>query len=323
VTGAFGCIGAWCVAAVVARGHFVVAYDLGDDDRRLRIALDDDQLAAVVHVQGDVTDRAQLGDVIEEYAITNVIHLAALQVPFCRADPPRGAHVNVVGTINVLDAVRERRDRMRHVVYASSIAVYASASADGTGPAHTNGGLPATLYGVFKRADESAAALYYEDFGVSSIGLRPHTVYGPGRDQGLTAAPTLAMLAASRGERYHIPFGGQAQYQYAPDVGEAFVRASELSYRGASVHTLDGPVASIAEVISAIEAAAPAAVGLITAEDAPLPFPPEADSSSFVELIGAHTTRALPGGVRETISNFQTLARPGASVAGRVEIRAD
>src|SRR5258708_5652620 len=63
---------------------------------------------------------------------------------------------------------------------------------------------PSTLYGVFKLANEGTAAGYFADFGVASIGLRPHTIYGPGRDQGLTSAPTAAMVAAARGEDYEI-----------------------------------------------------------------------------------------------------------------------
>ena len=92
-----------------------------------------------------------------------------------------------------------------------------------------------------------------------SIGLRPHTIYGPGRDQGLTSAPTAAMVAAARGEAYEIPFGGSLQLQYVADAGEAFVRASEAGADGASVHNLDGPVASVEEIVAAIEAAAPGA----------------------------------------------------------------
>ena len=111
-----------------------------------------------------------------------MIHLAALQVPFVRADPVLGARVNVVGTVNVLEAVRRRADRMGPLVYASSIAVYGAA---GTLAADDH---PGTLYGVFKRANEGTALRYFEDYGVSSIGLRPHTVYGPARDQGLTSA---------------------------------------------------------------------------------------------------------------------------------------
>jgi nucleoside-diphosphate-sugar epimerase len=87
-------------------------------------------------------------------------------------------------------------------------------------------GVPSTLYGVYKRANEGTADVYAAERGLPSVGLRPHTVYGPGRDQGLTSAPTVAMLAAAAGSPYRLPFGGAYQLQYAPDVAAAFVAAA-------------------------------------------------------------------------------------------------
>jgi len=295
VTGAFGAIGAWTVRALLDRGHDVVTYDLGASDHRLRLALSDEQVAALWRIEGDVTDLDRLETVIADEGITGVIHLAALQVPFVRADPVAGAAVNVGGTVNVLEAVRRRGEGMAPVVYASSIAALAEPP----------GAYPSTLYGVFKLANEGTAARYYEDYGVRSVGLRPHTVYGPGRDQGLTSAPTAAMVAAAEGREFRIPFGGALQLQYVADAGEAFVRASEAGADGASVHNLDGPVATIPEVIAAIERAAPEAAGLVTAEEDPLPFPPSVDATSFTALVGGPVARPLEDGVAEAIARFR------------------
>ena len=124
VTGALGCIGAWTVRGLVRDGAQVVALDVGSDARRLRLIMTPDELAAVTFVTGDITDLASVEAVLDGHGITNVIHLAALQVPFCRADPPRGALVNVVGTVNIFEAVRRRADAMAPVVYTSSMAVY-------------------------------------------------------------------------------------------------------------------------------------------------------------------------------------------------------
>jgi UDP-glucuronate 4-epimerase len=294
VTGALGALGAWVCRSLLDRGQDVVTYDLGGSDHRLRLALGDDELAALVRLDGDVTDLDRLQRALEEHDVTNVIHLAALQVPFVREDPVLGSRVNVTGTVNVLEAVRRRGAGMGPVVYASSIAALAS-----------GGEYPSTLYGVFKLANEGTAAGYFADFGVSSIGLRPHTVYGPGRDQGLTSAPTAAMAAAARGEEYEIPFGGSLQLQYVADAGEAFVRAGEVRAEGASVHNLDGPVASVQEIVAAIEQAAPGA--RITHGTDPLPFPPEVDSRSFTELVGGPTARPLKDGVAESIERFRAL----------------
>src|SRR3712207_9049540 len=113
VTGSSGCIGAWVVAQLVRDGTPVVALDASDDDHRLRLLLDDDELSGLVRVRGDITNLDGLERTFDEHGITRVVHLAALQVPFCRADPPLGARVNVVGTVNVLEAAARRADRMR------------------------------------------------------------------------------------------------------------------------------------------------------------------------------------------------------------------
>ncbi len=101
-------------------------------------------------------------------------------------------------------------------------------------------GLPGTIYGVYKRANEGSASIYHAERGVASIGLRPHTVYGVGRDQGLTSAPTRAMLAAAAGVPVPDPVRRRSQFQYAPDVARAFVQAALSGYDGATVHNLAG-----------------------------------------------------------------------------------
>jgi nucleoside-diphosphate-sugar epimerase len=229
------------------------------------------------------------------------VHLAALQVPLVRADPALGALVNVVGTVNVLEAAR-RAGLAAPVVYASSIAAFGP-----RGP----GDVPQTLYGVFKRANEETALRYFEDYGVSSIGLRPHTVYGPGRDQGLTSSPTVAMLAAAAGVPYEIPFGGRLQLQYLPDVAEAFVRASEAGVTGAFVHTLDGPSASVGEVVELVEAASGVAPGTIRWQGDALPFPGHVDGHGFVDLLGGSVNRPLEDGVADTVARFRRLLAHG------------
>jgi nucleoside-diphosphate-sugar epimerase len=300
VTGVLGAIGAWTAKTLVDRGCGVVGLDVGSSRHRLDVAFESGERGGLTFVEGDITDLDALERRVASQGITNVIHLAAMQVPFVRERPALGALVNVVGTANVLEVAR-RAGLATPVVYASSIAVF--------GP--TGDGEPQTLYGVYKRANEATALRFFEDYDVSSIGLRPHTVYGPGRDQGLTSAPTAAMLAAAAGRPYEIPFGGRLQLQYLPDVAEAFVRASELDRRGASVHTLDGPSASVDEVVDLIEAASGVRHGTITRRGEPLPFSGEADGSSFVELLGGSVNRPLADGIADAVERFRRLLATG------------
>jgi UDP-glucuronate 4-epimerase len=304
VTGALGCIGAWAVKAVLEDGDEPVGYDLGDATHRLELILLPEERERLMLVRGDITDLDAFGRTLDEHEITRVVHLAALQVPFCRADPVLGARVNVVGTVNVFEAVKERAGRIPGVAYASSAAVYGPGDPS---PAPESGGTaPATFYGVTKQANEGTARLYWAESGVPSIGIRPFVVYGPGRDQGMTSGPTQAMAAAARGESFAIGYGGTAQYDYAPAVGRAFVTASRAP-AGAVVANFPGARASMAEVVAAIEAEAPAVAGRITYEEAPLPFPEELEARALEEAIGPVPQPHLAEGIGETIERFRGL----------------
>jgi nucleoside-diphosphate-sugar epimerase len=278
--------------------------------------MSDVEIARVRRRQGDITALDEMERVLDDEAITHVIHLAALQVPFCRADPPLGARVNVFGTVNVFEAVRRRADRIASVVYASSIAAY-DALEEGGGTVEMSG-QPGTLYGVYKRANEGTAHVYWADHGVRSVGLRPHTVFGPGRDQGLTSAPTIAMLAAAAGRAYRIPFGGTSQFQYAPDAARAFVAAARAAADGASVHNLAGTSVSMAEVVAAIAAAAPDSAGRIEFDEVLLPFPGAVDASSFAVLVGGIPETPFPEAVADSVARFRDLITRGLVDPARV-----
>jgi UDP-glucuronate 4-epimerase len=304
VTGALGCIGAWTIKALLDRGEEPVGYDLGTDPRRLRLILDDAELSRVTLVEGDIADGDALGQALDEHEVTHVVHLAALQVPFCRENPALGARVNVLGTVAVFEAVKARRGRIAGLAYASSTAVY---NASDPSPAPESGGsAPGTLYGVYKLANEGTARVYWQDEHVPSIGIRPYVVYGPGRDQGMTSGPTLAMEAAARGEGFAIGYGGTVQYDYAADVGEAFARASRSATDGAHVANFPGLPASLEEVVAAIKAAAPEVAGKITWSTDPLPFPALLESELLERLVGELPRMTLEKGVRRTIDHFRS-----------------
>jgi nucleoside-diphosphate-sugar epimerase len=309
VTGADGCIGTWVVRRLVRDGVAVTSLDLGAEAARWPLVMSEDEIARVRRRQGDITDLEAVERVLDADGITHVIHLAALQVPFCRADPPLGARVNVLGTVNVFEAVKRRADRISSLVYASSIAAY-DALEEGGGTLEM-GGHPGTLYGVYKRANEGTAHVYWADHGVRSVGLRPHTVFGPGRDQGLTSAPTTAMLAAAAGRPFRIPFGGTSQFQYAPDAARAFVAAAMAGGEGATVHNLAGMSVSMADVVAAITAAAPDSAGRIGFDDVLLPFPGAADAASFTALVGALPDTPFPEAVADSVGRFRDLIARG------------
>jgi UDP-glucuronate 4-epimerase len=313
VTGALGCIGAWTVRLLAGEGTPAVATDLGQDAARWRL-LDPELERQVPLVHGDVTDAAGFERLVAEHGITHVIHLAALQVPFARANPTLGARVNVEGMAVVLEAVRRLRDQMRGLSFASSIAVYGPADRYGPGPLpHDAPPEPTTLYGSYKLADEWMARVYRREYGITSIGLRGAVVYGPGRDQGLTSSPTSAMLAAAVGRPYRIDWGGEAGYHHARDVAAAFIAAARACETGDETDTYNLAVdtRSMDEVVEAIREAAGGPVD-VTYEPVQLPFPSAYDPSTLEQRLGAPPPLTpIREGVRETVEAFRAAAADG------------
>jgi nucleoside-diphosphate-sugar epimerase len=290
VTGASGCIGAWTVLTLVQEGAEVVALDRDTANQRLRL-IGGDGVKPAHAVDVDIRDLPAVERVLEEHAITHMVHLAALQVPFCRADPPRGAEVNVAGTVNLFEAAR-RHGLSTPIAYASSAAVYDAAGVTLT---------PTSIYGVYKIANEGSARIFWQESQVASVGLRPLIVYGGGRDQGVTSSPTLAMAAAARGEAFRIAFGGSTQMQYGPDVARAFIDAARRPAKGAEVYNLGGPDVTVAEIVACIEQAAPGAD--VTFDDVALPF-----ASRLPEPWFEMAVTPLAEGVAATIELYRRAA---------------
>ena len=321
VTGALGCIGAWTVRELVREGVQVVAFDVGKDPRRLELVMTPDELARVTFVTGDITGLDSLERALADHAITNVVHLAALQVPFCRADPPLGARVNVVGTVNVFEAVSRRGaagHAMAPIVYTGSIGMFSASDADPvTGQLREDAEPhPGNHYGVYKFANEGTARIYWADSGVPSVGLRPMTVYGAGRDQGMTSSPTVAIAAAVLGTPFRIAFGGSTLYQYAEDVAKTLLLASRAAPAGARVFNLGGSPVAMTDWIDAIEAAVPGASDLITNEPKPLPFPSDIQHDSLAAL-GDIPVTPYREAIAATARIYQALAADGRLVGGQ------
>jgi nucleoside-diphosphate-sugar epimerase len=312
ITGGYGCIGAWIVSQLLSRRDSVFIYDLEEDQRRLRLILDDEQLTRVGFHQGDVTDLDNLRHAIARHGITHVVHLAGLQVPTCRANPILGAKVNVIGTLAVFEAVKAFQPQVQRLVYASSAAVFGPQTDYGAGPLADDVKLtPTTHYGYFKCCNEGNARVYFRDHGLSSIGLRPWTVYGVGRDFGMTSEPTRAIKSLALDRPYQISYGGWQDMQYVEDVAGVFVRALEAPYSGANSYNLRGALVDLPEFHRALCAAHPAAEWLITYGTTQIGIAYDLDDSALQSDLGPIIKTPLEEGVRRTLAMFRTLKANG------------
>jgi nucleoside-diphosphate-sugar epimerase len=312
ITGGYGFIGAWIIENLLDLGADVWVYDLKEDPRRLRLILSQEAVEKVRFIAGDVVDTDALKAALAKNAISHIIHLAGLQVPTCRANPMLGAKVNVLGTLSVFEAVRELGSQIQRLVYASTAAVFGPPDKYPTGPLADDVKLfPATHYGHFKVCNEGNAAVYFQDFGISSIGLRPWTVYGVGRDLGMTSEPTKAIKSVAIQRAYHITYGGLQDLQFVDDVAKAFVRCLQAPYTGAKSYNLRGAVVDLATFHKALCKVEPSAAKLVTHGDRQLTIAYDLSDDALQRDLGPMPKTSLEDGIRQTLEAFQALAKDG------------
>jgi nucleoside-diphosphate-sugar epimerase len=312
LTGGYGCIGSWITKNLLERGDHVWIYDLKEDPKRMRLIMDEAQIRQVAFVQGDVTDLNRLREALTQHQITHLVHLAGLQVPTCRADPILGAKVNVVGTLVVFEAVRQLEGQIKRLVYTSSAAVFAPPEKYPAGRLADDVLLtPSTHYGIFKCCNEGNARIYFQDFGISSVGLRPWTVFGAGRDFGMTSEPTKAIKSLALKRPYHISYGGIQDMQYVDDVARIAVRCLEAPYQGAKSYNLRGHVVDLPAFHRAMCEVDPAAAKLITFGERQIAIAYDLDDGALQRDLGPMPLTPLKDGIRLTLELFRKLEREG------------
>ncbi len=297
VTGAGGCIGSWVLSILTKSKIPCVGFDLSESKRRLKLILGDDA-EKVYWEKNDITNYNEFVSLVKKYNPSAIIHLAGLQVPFCAADPALGARVNVEGTINVFEALREVG--LKRIVYASSVASL------GMPP---GGKWRETFYGVYKQANEHTAYVYNADFNIPSIGIRPNIVYGLARDQGVSSKNTIAIQSAVLNEEYNIPYKGKYSWLYTGEAASAFIYSVMREFSKAHVFNLNGPCETIEKGISILKSLEPKAK--VTCSGKNFPFPPDLSDIPLRKLIGNYPAHSVEEGISDTYNSFKTLKEFG------------
>jgi len=309
VTGASGCIGSWVLRVLHDRSIDFVASDLIKNTYRTQLLMSEEELTNVEWIDLDVTDTDAVNSVMLDKKITRVVHLAGLQIPFAKANPPLGAAVNVQGTVNIFEAVRGAN--VAGLAYASSVAVFGPESKYPPGRLMDDAPKsPDTLYGIYKDAGEEVARVYWQDWQVPSIGLRPAVVYGVGRDQGLTSDISKAIMAAASSQPFEIRFDGLITLQHAKDVASMFIDAALGSQKSAMVCNLRNDVVEVSDFVAILKKLVPDA-NIDFINDAPLPFPANYDDSNLRSIMKNSHYTPLEQAIEMDIQHYQELIAEG------------
>ena len=310
VTGGCGFFGAWILRKLLQSGHQVSAWDLERNPSRWEFALNSQQIARIGFQKVRIEDAAAVQALMGACKPDAVIHLAGLQVPACKSQPLAGATVNVLGTLAVFEAVRSLPEPPG-IAYASSAAVFGPDGEYPAGAGDASPLRPGTLYGAFKCCNELCAKVYWQDYGLKSAGFRPLTVYGPGRDVGMTSFPTRAIAAALLDAPFEIPFSGRTAYTYIEEIAEYFVAAALHPPTGALAYTVGGELVDTAAFIAELERQCPGAVRRIRITGGGLPIAANLRDENLRAAYPDIARISLAAGIARTLEIFRSRKAAG------------
>ncbi len=266
VTGAAGFIGMNTARRLLERGEKVFGIDNLND--YYEVALKRERLAELAafpgftFTTGDIADHETVKALFASAQPRRVIHLAAQPgVRYSLENPHAYIQSNVVGHLNIIEGVRHS-DSVEHLAYASSSSVYGANEAQ---PFSEDDRVdsPVSLYAATKRSDELMSRTYSHLYGISQVGLRFFTVYGPwGRPD---MAPWLFTKAILAGEPIKVFNHGEMKrdFTYIDDIVSGVIASADMapiSGEGATRHRVynigNNRPERLMDFISAIEDAA-------------------------------------------------------------------
>lgn len=176
---------------------------------------------------GDIRDRDILDEAVR--GVDYVFHLAAMWLLHCKDFPRTAFHVNIEGTLNVLEACV--RHKVKRLIYSSSASVYGDAVEVPMTEEHPFNNR--NFYGATKIASEAMCTAYNDRYGLSIVGLRYMNVFGPGQDQhaAYTGVIPIMLNKIEANEAPSINGDGTQAYDfiYVEDVARCNVLAATSS----------------------------------------------------------------------------------------------
>ena len=311
VTGGAGFIGSNLVDSLLGAGAEVTVIDNLSTGREANLhqALERGARLRVI----DVLDPDDVNRTFDEEQPEVVFHMAAqIDVRKSLTRAAWDAEINVLGTINVLEAAR-RVDGIRVVNTSTGGAIYGDADVIPT--PETAPARPEAAYGQSKLAAEGYCGLYERLYGLSTVTLRYGNVYGPRQDP-LGEAGVVAMFCGRLmlGGRPTV-YGDGLQtrdYVYVGDVVEANLAAAARSEVRGAINIGTGSPSTVIDLVDAMtELAAPA-------DFSPVFEPPRLgelmhsclDVTRARDLLGWHASTGLVDGLRKTMAATITAPTP-------------
>jgi UDP-glucose 4-epimerase len=295
VTGGAGFIGSHVAEGLAARGEDVVVLDDLSSGKRENLP------DGVELVEGDI--REPLAELFAKVQPTTCYHLAAqIDVRVSVARPDHDAEINVLGTVNLLQAALEHGTKI--VFSSTGGAIYGECERPASEEAPR---MPIAPYGTAKLAAEEYLATYNRLYGTKHVSLRYGNVYGPRQDPHGEAGVVAIFFNKLRDGETPLVFGDGSQtrdYVYVGDVVRATLAAAERE--GGVYNVGTGRETSVVELLELCQRIA----GTSFEPELAPPRPGELqrsvlDPSRAVDELSWRPERSLDEGLRETWEFFK------------------
>ena len=248
VTGCTGFVGQHVMAALRSAGHEAVGSDVGSPAG-----------GTSTYLPLDVRDPDSIASVLADVAPDAVLHLGGIAfVPLGWTQPQRVFHVNTIGTLNVLDAVRQHRPSAR-ILVVTSAEVYGSHPAPAP-LAEDAPYRPDNIYGVAKAAADHAALLYAAHHRLDVMVARPSNHIGAGQSKDFVSSSFASQLAAiAAGGAPLMRVGNLDQrrdFTDVRDVARAYVLLLERGHAGLAYNIASGHLMPVRDLLDGLCAVA-------------------------------------------------------------------
>jgi nucleoside-diphosphate-sugar epimerase len=257
-----GLIGSQVARILVERGETPVLMDVSAQREAIAQIVD---LNKVTLISGDVLRPLSIFDALRSRGITKIAHTAAnpLLTLGAQKDPYSAINLNIMGTVNVLEAARITS--LKRVVVSSSSVLnhYMEGGADGGAFGREEAfPRPTTFYAATKQAVESLGLNYAKWCGIEFAGLRYGAVFGPWSGAGGGGPSNVireAIKNALAGKEALVPPGAM-EWVYSKDAARGTVMALDAKDLGSGVFNITmGALTTPSEMAAAIGEAVPGA----------------------------------------------------------------
>jgi len=318
ITGGMGVIGAEASRKFVREGHRPVVFARHRDDRLIGDISDQ-----IDFEPGDILDLPRLLGVIKQHKVTHIVHAAAFVGAVSAANPALSIQVNVVGTVNMLEAARIFD--IRRVVYTSAKGIYGPILGDYGPPTYKpmpedmpkN---PQRIYDSAKLMSEQTTLYYANNFGLDTAVLRFSTTYGPGKTarHGKMGVTSQIVEGPFHGTPFKHPYGSGAKddFIYNKDSALGIYLATVSEKVPSRVYNIgSGEGITLGDIAAVVRKRIPGAVIEIGPGDnfLGMPYPPHGvyDVGRARDELGFRPEYDVERGVADYVASLERMRAQG------------